>query len=357
MLKIDDSGKLSKFAPFGLKFFEKLVKIYGIKKGGNVLVWCDTGGKRETVSPRLGKTLYKKFLEMGCNVSIIVERKRTRLGPASARTRKAILSLGKGDFFVSFSSGGRGYVVRNGKQVLFKDLIRRQGFKIAAATGLASLPPGSVDSFFESFDHDQEEIKNFAKKLVPLFEKSSAIKIACPFGTDFGMCLGKRGAFSNDGNWRKYSTNYPLGEVYAAPLENSADGVAFVSSMHLIGKTIKPKKPSKFVFRNGIMVHSDSREVNELIERTVAFNKGKIKNYRLAPRTIAEFGIGTNRKAKILGVMVCDEKTLGSCHFALGNNRNMGGKNDCYGHFDYVIANPTIWFDSKKIIEKGKFLL
>jgi leucyl aminopeptidase (aminopeptidase T) len=105
------------------------------------------------------------------------------------------------------------------------------------------------------------------------------------------------------------------------------------------------------------MLYSDNKEVNFSIARTVAFNKEKIGNYKLAPRTIAEFGIGTNKKAKILGVMICDEKTLGSCHFALGNNLSMGGKNDCYGHFDYVIANPTVWADGKKIVEGGKILL
>ncbi|MFA5357698.1 MAG: hypothetical protein WC308_02140 [archaeon] len=357
MIQINDSKKLSKFAPFPLKAFSKIVEIYEVKKGNNVLIWCDTGGKKEFVSPRLGKTFYKKFLEMGCKVSIIVERKRVRLGSASKKTNEAVLSLGKGDFFVSFSSGGRGYIVRKGKQVLFKQLIAEQGFKIACASGLASLSPKAVNSFFESFDHDAKEINCFSKKLVPILARTKSVKVSCPLGTNLEMRFGSRGAFSNDGNWKVYSTNYPLGEVYAAPLENSVKGVAFVSSAHIIGKTIKPKKPVKFVFHKGIMLYSDNKEVNFSIARTVAFNKEKIGNYKLAPRTIAEFGIGTNKKAKILGVMICDEKTLGSCHFALGNNLSMGGKNDCYGHFDYVIANPTVWADGKKIVEGGKILL
>jgi leucyl aminopeptidase (aminopeptidase T) len=36
-------------------------------------------------------------------------------------------------------------------------------------------------------------------------------------------------------------------------------------------------------------------------------------------RQVAEFGIGTNPKAKIIGNPLEDEKVFGTCHFALGN--------------------------------------
>ena len=46
-------------------------------------------------------------------------------------------------------------------------------------------------------------------------------------------------------------------------------------------------------------------------------------------RNIAEFGIGTNDSAKLSGVLLEDEKVMGTVHIALGNNISMGGTCKC----------------------------
>ena len=74
-------------------------------------------------------------------------------------------------------------------------------------------------------------------------------------------------------------------------------------------------------------------------------------------RNIAEFGIGTNDKAKITGNILEDEKVIGTCHIALGNNAGFGGKINVQLHLDGIIKKPTIWVDNKKIMENGKFLI
>ena len=74
-------------------------------------------------------------------------------------------------------------------------------------------------------------------------------------------------------------------------------------------------------------------------------------------RNIAEFGIGTNENAKITGNILEDEKVIGTCHIALGNNAGFGGKVNVQLHIDGIIKKPTIFVDNKKILDDGRLLI
>jgi len=355
MIIADESKKISKFKEINLPALEKLFSIYEIKQNDNILIWCDDA---KSIAPRIAKTIYLKLRAMKCNVSVIIDKHTKKLGPASKKTQKAIKSLGKGDCFFSIGSGNRGYVEEKGKHVLMKELIKKQGFKMISLGGLSSIKQGKINSFLKSFNHDEKEVHELNKKIKKLLKKAKEIKITCQNGTNMSFLLEKRPVICNEGNWKDYSTNYPVGETYTSPIESSAEGTAFVLSAKVSGKTIIPKKTIKFIFRKGILLTTNSKTINSNLKYAEKFNKTKkIKNYKNAPRTIAEFAIGTNRKASIVGAMICDEKTLGTCHFATGNNKHLGGKNYCHGHFDYVISKPSIWFNGKQIMHNGKLLL
>jgi aminopeptidase len=74
-------------------------------------------------------------------------------------------------------------------------------------------------------------------------------------------------------------------------------------------------------------------------------------------RNIAEFGIGTNDSVKLSGILLEDEKVMGTVHIALGNNVSMGGKINVPIHLDGVIKEPTVFLDSKVIMKDGKLLV
>ena len=74
-------------------------------------------------------------------------------------------------------------------------------------------------------------------------------------------------------------------------------------------------------------------------------------------RNIAEFGIGTNDSAKLSGIILEDEKVMGTVHIALGNNVTMGGIVNVPIHVDGVIKQPTVWMDDKLLIKDGKLLV
>ena len=71
---------------------------------------------------------------------------------------------------------------------------------------------------------------------------------------------------------------------------------------------------------------------------------------------IAELGIGTNPKARVIGVVLEDEKVFGTCHIAFGNNALFGGKVDVPIHVDGVIKKPTIIADGKMIMKDGEMV-
>jgi aminopeptidase len=74
-------------------------------------------------------------------------------------------------------------------------------------------------------------------------------------------------------------------------------------------------------------------------------------------RNIAEFGIGTNDSAKLSGILLEDEKVMGTIHLALGNNITMGGTFNVPIHLDGLVKKPTVWMDGKLIMKDGNLLV
>ena len=86
-------------------------------------------------------------------------------------------------------------------------------------------------------------------------------------------------------------------------------------------------------------------------------DRGKLKKMlSLNGDNIAEVGIGTNPKAKLIGNVLEDEKVMGTVHVALGDNHNFGGKIRADIHLDGIIKRPDIWLDDTKIMENGRFV-
>ena len=101
--------------------------------------------------------------------------------------------------------------------------------------------------------------------------------------------------------------------------------------------------------KKGKIVNYSDNKTSKILENVI---KSADKNANI----IAEFAIGTNPKAKIIGNILEDEKVLQTCHFAFGSNTTFGGNNQSNIHLDGIIDKPTIYLDSTKIIENGKLI-
>lgn len=72
-------------------------------------------------------------------------------------------------------------------------------------------------------------------------------------------------------------------------------------------------------------------------------------------RLLGEFGIGTNNKARITGVVLEDEKVYGTIHVAFGSNNTFGGTISAGVHIDGVVKQPDVYINEKMLMEKGEF--
>ncbi len=233
-----------------------------------------------------------------------------------------------------------------------KSMTHTNAKRSAQAKGvrIATLPGVTEDMMVRCMNADYHKIAELTNKLVAIMEPTSVIRVTSPAGTDITMPMKGRKAIPSHGLFREKGKggNLPTGEAFLAPLEDQSHGVVIVDgSMAGVGIC---KTSIKIVVKDGYAGEiTGGEEAKKLVELLAIHGQ--------LSRNVAEFGIGTNDKAKITGVILEDEKVLGTVHIAFGDNVSMGGTINVQSHLDGLILSPTVWFDDKKIMENGKLLV
>jgi len=137
-------------------------------------------------------------------------------------------------------------------------------------------------------------------------------------------------------------------------------------SIRTLGKINRlPVNPAVFNTTEGL-ARPDLEEVYEMTKTalTIEFSDEEAARLRalLEPhgrdaRTVAEFGIGTNDRAIVTGVILEDEKVMGTIHIAFGDNKSMGGSVRVASHLDGLVTRPSVWFDDRPIMKDGRLLV
>jgi len=215
---------------------------------------------------------------------------------------------------------------------------------------IATLPGIREDTMQRTLSADYHNIAKRCSKIAQALEGGKTVKVTTPFGTDITMSLKTRewrldtGLYHNPGDYG----NLPAGEVFIAPLEETANGVIVVDgAMAGLGML---KKPLKLVVQNGYVTEISGDKKAEDLEKMIAPFGKDAKN-------VAELGIGTNDKAEICGSVLEDEKVLGTIHLAIGDNKSMGGNVSVESHLDGILSKPTLERDGRIIMKDGEFLI
>jgi aminopeptidase len=146
--------------------------------------------------------------------------------------------------------------------------------------------------------------------------------------------------------------NFPDGEIFTSPVENSAEGEiyfdfpAIYRGNEVNGIHLKLEK--------GKVVHAQADKGEDFLLKMINQDEGA--SY------VGEIAIGTNDQIQdITGNILFDEKIGGSIHMALGSSYpETGGKNESGLHWD-IIKNMKnggqIYADDVLIYKNGKFLI
>ncbi len=233
-----------------------------------------------------------------------------------------------------------------------KSLTHTDARREASAQGIrvATLPGVTEEIMVRCMNADYNRIAERTIALCELMEKTTAIRVTAPRGTDITMPIKGRKAYASSGLFREkgQSGNLPTGEAYLAPLEGTSNGIVVVDgSMASVGMVNEP-----------ITIHVKDGYATEITggveaQKFIALLEPHGKD----ARTVAELGIGTNDKAILSGKIIEDEKVMGTIHIAFGDNKSMGGSVRVASHLDGLIKEPTVWFDDLMIMKDGSFTI
>ena len=233
-----------------------------------------------------------------------------------------------------------------------KSLTHTDSRRAASAKGVrvATLPGVTEEVMVRCMNADYHRIAERTFKLCALLEQAATVRVTAPAGTDVTMPIKGRTAHASSGLFREKGLwgNLPTGEAYLAPLEGQSNGVVVVDgSMAGVGMTTAP---IRIVVRDGYATEiTGGAEAGRL--RALLEPHGK------DAYTVAEFGIGTNDQAILTGLILEDEKVMGTIHIAFGDNKSMGGSVRVASHLDGLVRRPTVWLDDTMIMEDGKLLV
>ena len=209
---------------------------------------------------------------------------------------------------------------------------------------VASMPAVPISSFVNGgLTADYDHVKKNCQKMFNAIKGKTNIHLTSPNGTDVTLKLGQYRLDMDDGLYHKpgYWGNLPAGEVCTAPNKCSTNGLLVVDKMGRFGENIR------ITIKNGYAIRIEgSREL-----KSTVLKLGK------DARNIAELGIGTNPKARVIGVTLEDEKVYGTVHMALGNNAGWGGDCDVTFHDDGIVLKSTLEVDGEVLIRDGKWLI
>ncbi|MCS7462229.1 aminopeptidase [Paenibacillus doosanensis] len=297
----------------------------GLKEGETFLVVADD------VKKELAESLYEAGKQLGAEAMLVVMKERAKSGEEPpAPIAKA---MAESDVVVCVT-----------KHSLTHTQARKQA--AAAGTRLATMPGITEDMFLEgAISADYVQVKALTEKVTDMLTKGEKVRIEKD-GRSLSFSIAGRNGVPSTGMYLNpgESGNLPSGEAYIAPVEGLAEGqIVIDGSVAGIGKL---QTPLLVTVAGGRITQAEGADAERLLQ-ILGDGDG---------RQLGEFGIGTNDKARITGVVLEDEKVYGTIHVAFGSNNTFGGTIAAGVHIDGVVTKPNVYIDDRLIMENGRFV-
>ena len=297
----------------------------GLKKGETALVVCDKPLRK------IGRILFEKAAELEFD-AIFLEMIPLKMHGEEPPS------------LVAEAMKSSDVVVVPTSTSLSLTAARRQACDAGAR--IATLPTITEDIMKRAIPADYSKIKERSIRVANVLSQTNAARVTTESGTDITLSLEGRKALADFGIYHKKGDfgNLPAGEACIAPVEGTSSGVIVVDGA--IAGIGKMDSPCMITVEKGIVKNIENcPELEKILDK-----------YGESARCIAELGVGTNDKAKVIGNVLEDEKVMGTVHIALGNNIAFGGVIDVPVHLDCIILDPTLEVEGGDIIDKGRYV-
>jgi aminopeptidase len=165
--------------------------------------------------------------------------------------------------------------------------------------------------------------------------------------TDLTFSIDGRAFINDDGHH-----NFPGGEFFTAPVEDSATGsIRYSFPASFAGRSVEDVR---LRFEHGIVVEARAAQGQDYLEKMLALDEGA--------RRLGEFAFGNNRMVdRFTKNTLFDEKIGGTVHLALGASiPGTGGVNQSALHWDMVCdlrSGSEIRVDGEVFSKNGEFAI
>jgi leucyl aminopeptidase (aminopeptidase T) len=197
---------------------------------------------------------------------------------------------------------------------------------------------------------DYQQIAVRCAKLSQKMNDAARVHVRTALGTDLVMSLAGRQSLILDGIIKGPGrfVAMPDGETAIVPVEGSAQGTLIVE--HTMDGVGLLDEPIRMRVAQGKVVSMEGGKAAQKLQQIVASADANATN-------IAEFAIGTNPKARLIGNMGEDKKREGTVHIAIGDSHVIGGTVKSDIHLDGLLLNPTVELDGEIVVDNGRLLL
>jgi leucyl aminopeptidase (aminopeptidase T) len=197
---------------------------------------------------------------------------------------------------------------------------------------------------------DYDRVDRITREVARLMTGARMARVRTPAGTDLTMSLEGRGAVALTGRVGGPGTfaAMPDGEAAISPVEGTTEGVLVID--HTMDNLGLLDRPIRMAVRAGRVVEISGGASADQLRALVAGADAEATN-------IAEFAIGTNDRARLIGSMTEDKKYWGTVHVAIGDNHVIGGTITSELHLDGLLLRPTVELDGVRVVDDGRLLV
>jgi leucyl aminopeptidase (aminopeptidase T) len=310
-----------------------------IRRGENVLIVCDP------TTSEIGQALHSATTERTDRVLLIVMPKGRHHGeeppaPVANLMRQQQVVIAPTKYSLTHTRSVRAAI--------------HEGARVATMPGITS------EMFCKGgMTADYDRVKKRITDTAGMFRRRRTIHIKSKNGTDVEFEVSWRDWKLDDSgicNRPRMITNLPAGKIFVMPKEGTMNGRIVIDGSW---DATLLEEPIEFVIENGLVIDVLGGSIAANIRQEFGEASSRIKNKkdRELVWTVAEVGMGMNEEARLIGNVLEDEKKLGTCYFALGDNSNLGGHSDVGIHVSGVLKQASVWLDDNQILDDGNFII